>query len=88
MARTMAELREWIDSDDVLVQEDIAATAAGIGGQQPEARPNNGQNAPNADNNGGGQGEGTSLLLPPCNAFLRRCLYHTIEDEYPGLILE
>jgi len=32
--------------------------------------------------------EGSSLVLPPCNAFLRRCLYETIEDEYPGLILE
>ncbi len=87
VARTMAELREWIDTDDILVAEDNAATAAGIGGQQPQARPNNGQNTPNA-NNGGGQGEGTSLLLPPCNAFLRRCLYESIEDEYPGLILE
>jgi hypothetical protein len=43
VASTMAELREWIDSDYVLVVEDIAATAAGIGGQQPEARPSNGQ---------------------------------------------
>jgi len=32
--------------------------------------------------------EGTSLVLPPCNAFLRRCLYETIEAEYSGLLLE
>ncbi|KAL7514124.1 hypothetical protein ACHAXN_012702 [Cyclotella atomus] len=34
------------------------------------------------------QVEGSSLVLPPCNAFLRRCLYETIEAEYPGLVLE
>ena len=83
VARTMAELREWIDADDSL---NTTAAAAG-------ARPNNGRDAPNTTNNGGssggqGGGEGTSLVLPPCNAFLRRCLYETIEDEYPGLILE
>lgn len=37
---------------------------------------------------GARQTEGSSLVLPPCNAFLRRCLYETIEDEYPGLTLE
>ena len=60
VARTMAGLREWIDSSD-------------------NAAPN-----PPAE---GAEHEGTSLVLPPCNAFLRRCLYETIEDGYPGLIL-
>ncbi|KAL7495228.1 hypothetical protein ACHAWT_003684 [Skeletonema menzelii] len=58
VARVMANLREWIDSDDSNLQNVI-----------------NGQ-------------EGTSLVLPPCNAFLRRCLYETIEAEYNGLLLE
>jgi CAF1 family ribonuclease len=31
---------------------------------------------------------GTSLLLPPCNSFLRRALYESIEKEYPTLELE
>lgn len=78
VARTMAELREWIDSDDSLMADNNGAAVA-VGEQQPEAIPNNG---------GGQKGEGTSLVLPPCNAFLRRCLYETIQDEYPGLILE
>jgi CAF1 family ribonuclease len=29
-----------------------------------------------------------SLLLPPCNSFLRRALYESIQKEYPALILE
>lgn len=95
VARTMAGLREWIDSDDSSSQGGMAAAEAA----------NNGNNAANSDNgnmngtanipnhpesNGGAapQTEGTSLVLPPCNAFLRRCLYETIEDEYPGLMLE
>ncbi len=32
--------------------------------------------------------EGKSLLLPSCNAFLRRALYESIEEEYPSLLLE
>jgi hypothetical protein len=35
-----------------------------------------------------GSSEGTSLLLPPCNAFLRRALYESIPLEYPNLVLE
>ena len=58
VARVMASLREWIDSDESNLHNVI-----------------NGQ-------------EGTSLVLPPCNAFLRRCLYETIEAEYSGLLLE
>ncbi|KAL7531213.1 hypothetical protein ACHAWF_003675 [Thalassiosira exigua] len=44
-----------------------------------------------ADGGGGGGefgGEGSSLVLPPCNAFLRRALYETVEVEYPMLTLE
>jgi hypothetical protein len=58
VARVMASLREWIDSDESNLHNMV-----------------NGQ-------------EGTSLVLPPCNAFLRRCLYETIEAEYSGLLLE
>ncbi|CAJ1945089.1 unnamed protein product [Cylindrotheca closterium] len=32
--------------------------------------------------------EGMSMLLPPCNSFLRRALYESIEAEYPNLVLE
>lgn len=32
--------------------------------------------------------EGTSFLLPPTNAFLRRALYESIGNEYPSLVLE
>jgi poly(A)-specific ribonuclease len=32
--------------------------------------------------------EGASLLLPPCNSFLRRALYESIPNEYPNLLLE
>ena len=82
VARTMAELREWIDAD---------ITVGGV------AADNTGVTAPPAGNltismNGTATNmdirsadatvvddasrreEGTSLLLPPCNAFLRRCL--------------
>jgi poly(A)-specific ribonuclease len=32
--------------------------------------------------------EGTSLILPPANSFLRRALYESIGKEYPSLTLE
>lgn len=32
--------------------------------------------------------EGISFLLPPCNSFLRRVLYESIQDEYPSLVVE
>jgi hypothetical protein len=32
--------------------------------------------------------EGASLLLPPCNSFLRWALYESIPNEYPNLLLE
>lgn len=92
----MAGLREWIDSDNSAMQNladaavAVAAAEANNGG---DATGNNddesiGANGGNSYGNSAGGSEGTSLVLPPCNAFLRRCLYETIEDEYPGLILE
>ncbi|KAL3944266.1 MAG: hypothetical protein SGBAC_001660 [Bacillariaceae sp.] len=32
--------------------------------------------------------EGVSMLLPPCNSFLRRALYESIEAEYSNLVVE
>ncbi|GKY95771.1 hypothetical protein MPSEU_000537900 [Mayamaea pseudoterrestris] len=40
------------------------------------------------DNGGMFNQSTTTLLLPSCNAFLRRALYENIEREYPDLILE
>jgi hypothetical protein len=37
---------------------------------------------------GEGDNEGASLLLPPCNSFLRRALYESIPLEYSNLVLE
>jgi len=45
---------------------------------QQDVDPND-QNAPP---------EGTSFLLPPCNSFLRRAMYESIEMEYPNLVVE
>lgn len=77
VARTMADLREWIDAEN------------GNDGQDGGGA-NGGDNGVNDPTTGVGtrQTEGSSLVLPPCNAFLRRCLYETIEAEYPGLVLE
>jgi len=89
VARTMAGLREWIDSDDSAAQNPLGAefgrVAAADGGNG-----DGGENGANGGNpqNGQNGAEGTSLVLPPCNSFRRRCLYETIEDEYPGLVLE
>mmetsp|Transcript_31305 Transcript_31305/g.65927 ORF Transcript_31305/g.65927 Transcript_31305/m.65927 type:complete len:738 (+) Transcript_31305:1488-3701(+) len=91
VARTMAGLREWIDSDNSMqtpladgAGQAAAAAAAPINGNEANEENITGSVPNEADR----QEEGTSLVLPPCNAFLRRCLYETIEDEYPGLILE
>ncbi|KAL3781010.1 hypothetical protein ACHAW5_000401 [Stephanodiscus triporus] len=87
VARTMAGLREWIDSDDASVAAAAAAAARGGrdaidgGGAADVANGSATATAPRRE-------EGTSIVLPPCNAYLRRCLYETIEDEYPGLVLE
>ena len=71
-ARVMAGLREWIDSD---IQPGAYPNPAGAvtAGLVHESL--------NAD-------EGTAVVLPPCNAFLRRALYESIQGEYPSLILE
>lgn len=64
IARTMADLREWIDA------------AAPTQQQEGDADTESNNNPPH------------SMILPPCNAFLRKCLYDTIEFEYPSLLLE
>jgi hypothetical protein len=43
---------------------------------------------PHNNNNQNQAEEGASMLLPPCNSFLRRALYESIENEYPNLIVE
>ena len=96
VARTMAGLREWIDSGNSAMQNladaavAVAAAEANTDGDAAGTNgdENSGANGGNSNGNSAGGREGTSLVLPPCNAFLRRCLYETIEDEYPGLILE
>ena len=77
VARAMADLREWIDAETGDDGENGGAINA----------EDNGENDPNTGV-GRRHTEGSSLVLPPCDAFLRRCLYETIEAEYPGLILE
>ena len=81
VARTMASLREWIDSV--------------VRPQNANANTNRGTDNIGHDGEDEVAGrlrrerdDGKSLLLPPCNAFLRRALYETIELEYPSLILE
>jgi len=98
VARTMASLREWIDTDEnngnneeeEIVQDGNNNAGGGVGGHTNGVNGEN-HNDAEADNNTGlgkREIEGSSLVLPPCNAFLRRCLYETIEEEYPGLVLE
>jgi poly(A)-specific ribonuclease len=92
VARAMAGLREWIDSDS----ESAAAADGGdnnggaVGPDGAVGPAGDGGDASGGDVHDGTsrREEGASLVLPPCNAFLRRCLYETIEDEYPGLVLE
>mmetsp|Transcript_4858 Transcript_4858/g.9894 ORF Transcript_4858/g.9894 Transcript_4858/m.9894 type:complete len:836 (+) Transcript_4858:58-2565(+) len=94
VARTMANLREWIDSDAVDgddengSENDVGEDGGVNGGNENNGNGAHGDNSTVDAVDGGQVCEGTSLVLPPCNAFLRRCLYETIEAEYPGLILE
>lgn len=87
VARTLAGLREWIDAEsgngdgNPTPQQQLMGDH-GVLMEHPE------NNGGNSGQNGYQDGEGTNLILPPCNAFLRRCLYETIEAEYPGLVLE
>ena len=106
VARAMAGLREWIDSDNtamanvaaavmndddtnvaavVAVPDDAAARFANVGGDLNGSTIHHNHNGINT---GDTRKKDTSHVLPACNSFLRRCLYETIEDEYPGLILE
>eukprot|EP00804_Cyclotella_cryptica_P010761 CCRYP_005535-RB/>CCRYP_005535-RB protein AED:0.12 eAED:0.12 QI:118/1/1/1/0.5/0.33/3/4044/772 len=87
VARTMASLREWIDADNG-GEEEGNTTGNDNGGAQRRAGDGDGASTDPDTGIGRRQTEGTSLILPPCNAFLRRCLYETIEAEYPGLVLE
>jgi len=72
LARTMSTLREWIDT----AVRSHRVRAADDDEDEVAARERKEKE------------EGKSLLLPPCNAFLRRALYERIEEEYPALILE
>ena len=74
VARTMATLREWIDAENGIEEDSHAQNG------NNDVDPHTGLGIRTT--------EGASLVLPPCNAFLRRCLYETIEAEYPGLVLE
>lgn len=120
IARTMASLREWIDS---------AAPSLTL---PPRPAPTNNLNQPapvainNLNNNNNHnhrqpqppqvpqaaaallqqantttttnttptsflrseERDGIAHFTPPCNSFLRRCLYEAIEFEYPALVLE
>ena len=69
----MASLREWLDS---AIRP------------RPRAGPTNADEDEVAERERKEKEEGKSLLLPPCNAFLRRALYESIGEEYPSLILE
>jgi len=82
-ARAMASLREWIDAASV----PSAANADNpiVGGGNDGAPVNDDAPVVAAGNAGNNDG---SFLLPPCNSFLRRALYETVETEYPSLILE
>lgn len=52
------------------------------------AIPQHHHNNNNNDDNNNEAAEGACMLLPPCNSFLRRALYESIEKEYPNLIVE
>jgi hypothetical protein len=75
-ARTMASLREWLDSAPPPSSTRRNHQNEAEEGEEPEA-----ERSETAS-------EGTSFLLPPCNSFLRRALYESIESEYPTLELE
>jgi hypothetical protein len=89
MAQAMAGLWEWIDSSD---GASLAVADGGGGAPAANRAGNGGRNGREDANSGGnicgGAEEGKFLVLPLCNAFLRRGLYETIKDEYPSLVLE
>eukprot|EP00980_Cylindrotheca_fusiformis_P001724 scaffold397_cov111-Cylindrotheca_fusiformis.AAC.2 len=74
-ARSMANLREWLD----------AAISQNLDNNNNIIIDDNDNDD---DNNNADATEGVSMLLPPCNSFLRRALYESIEKEYPNLIVE
>jgi CAF1 family ribonuclease len=76
-ARAMANLREWLDSP-------ISATTQHQPAEILDPNDDEGvitdqQQDPLVN---------CSFLLPPCNSFLRRALYESIQKEYPALELE
>jgi CAF1 family ribonuclease len=81
-ARAMASLREWLDSP--IPQTDHPPEPPRRGGDPPQ----------NEEDDEGAIMEppdplvNCSFLLPPCNSFLRRSLYESIQKEYPALELE
>lgn len=79
-SRGMGSLRDWLDSPTVTVDSvpvptvtAVPPTAAVVPTEPPTAV------VPT---------DGSSFLLPPCNSFLRRAFYESIEQQYPSLILE
>jgi hypothetical protein len=76
-ARTMASLREWLDSA-IRPAPRAAGAADDVNDDEDEVAARERRE----------KEEGKSLLLPPCNAFLRRALYESIGEEYPSLLLE
>ena len=78
VARAMARLREWIDSATSTVGDDNE--------NQDETNLDNNDNNNNTNIAGGDEEEtedfknlNNSLVFPPCNSFLRKCLYDAIE---------
>jgi len=99
VARTMAGLREWIDSairppPPEHVHAHVQPPGHENDQQQQQVDGDETQNNPNDEEDEvearlrRERLEGKSLLLPSCNAFLRRALYESIEEEYPTLLLE
>jgi CAF1 family ribonuclease len=103
-ARVMASIREWLDNpltppvpnlDETQQQQqhhvEIDADQDPI---QPEQQnhvvPNNNnlREARTPTSQALRATSSTSFLLPPCNSFLRRALYESIQLEYPTLITE
>ena len=79
-ARTMATLRDWLDSP-------ITHTSSSSSHAATET-PSTASSSSCTDYDTVDPYLEQSLLLPPCNSFLRRALYESINTEYPTLVLE
>ena len=71
-ARVMATLRDWLDSPITHTSQATVSSTSSSCSEYDTVDPYLDQ----------------SLLLPPCNSFLRRALYESINTEYPTLVLE